>query len=264
MRIAAGIEYDGSAFCGWQWQEGQRTVQADLEHSLAAVANCSSMRVFTAGRTDTGVHALGQVIHFETDVMRPTKAWVKGVNTHLDEDMRVLWAKEVDDQFHARFSAKSRRYVYLIYNAPVRPALMRHGVTWFSRTLDVARMQLAAPYFLGELDYSSFRSSKCQSKSCMRHVQHVKIECRGQIISIDIKANAFLHHMVRNMVGVLLDIGTREQSPAWVKEVLEAKDRTQAGVTAPPYGLYLTHVEYPQEYALPTPDFSRLPIEAWQ
>ena len=250
-RVALGVEYHGSSYNGWQSQPHESiTVQSTLEAALSQVA-ASPIRVFCAGRTDAGVHATGQVVHFDTPEPRSLKAWVRGTNTHLPPSVRVRWAVYVSDEFHARFSAMARRYVYVIDNTPIRSAIMYDHLSLEQRPLDVERMREAAAYLVGEHDFSSYRTVKCQAKSPIKTVHHLKLERRGRLISIDIKANAFLHHMVRNVAGVLMAVGMGKAEPIWAKEVLEAKDRTLGGVTAPPQGLYLVEVDYPEEFQLP-------------
>lgn len=251
MRIALGIEYDGSEFCGWQLQkDAVRTVQGAVENALGKVAN-HEVRVTCAGRTDTGVHATEQVIHFDTAAVRDERAWVYGSNANLPKDVVVLWAKPVTEDFHARFSAERRAYRYVIFTREVRPTFLAYRVTWHYRPLDIERMQAAGKQLLGEHDFSSYRAVACQAKSPVRTLHKLDISRQGPFIFIDIEANAFLHHMVRNIAGVLMAIGEGEKPVDWSREVLEAKDRTLGGVTAPPYGLYLTKVGYPEKYAIP-------------
>jgi len=251
MRIALGVEYDGSQFCGWQSQDGGvRTVQECVEAALSRVAN-HPVKVVCAGRTDTGVHATTQVIHFDSEVVREDKAWIMGVNTHLPKDICIHWMRSTGMDFHARFKAVRRHYRYVIFNSNARPALLRDQVSWVHGNLDVLRMQQAAEYLLGEHDFTSFRATACQAHSPVRTIHHLTVERAGQYIMIDICANAFLHHMVRNIVGVLLKVARVEREPEWVCELLKVCDRTQAGMTAPAAGLYLTGVEYPAEFNLP-------------
>ncbi len=250
MRIAAGIEYDGRAFCGWQSQKGVRTVQDCVEKAISTVAN-HELRVTCAGRTDTGVHAVGQVVHFETHALRSMRSWVLGANANLPEDVCLQWAEPVEQSFHARFSATSRRYRYVVSNRWVRPAVLAGRVTWCHRALDEKRMQEAARLLEGEHDFTTFRALACQSKSPIRHVYSVEVSKRGDYVYIDVHANAFLHHMVRNIVGVLMAIGATERPVSWVSELLELRERAQGGVTAPPEGLYLVGVEYEARFKLP-------------
>lgn len=256
MRVALGLEYDGSAFCGWQVQPGVRTVQACVEEALSKIAD-HPVKAHCAGRTDAGVHALGQVIHIETQARREERSWVFGANTELPRDVSVLWAKPAPDDFHARFSARRRTYRYVILNRPSRPGLWTSRVTWECRPLEVKRMQTAANYLLGEHDFSAFRAQGCQAKSPVRRVHRVEVQRAGDRIEIDVEANAFLHHMVRNIAGVLMAVGRGEQRPEWAKEVLEGRDRAQGGVTAPPDGLYLTNVWYEKKHGLPETGASR-------
>lgn len=250
MRIAMGVEYRGSAFCGWQIQDGVRTVQECLEGALARVAD-HPLRTICAGRTDTGVHALGQVVHFDSPARREPRAWVFGANAHLPADAAVRWACPVDDAFHARFSALRRHYRYVILDSRTRPALLEGRVAWSYRPLDEARMREAAAALLGEHDFSSFRSYACQAKHPVRTVHRIEVERRGAFIAVDVVANAFLHHMVRNVAGVLMEIGSGRRPAGWAREVLQARDRVRGGVTAPAEGLYLIGVEYPPEHGLP-------------
>lgn len=251
MRIALGIEYDGRHFHGWQTQQaGVRTVQQVVEQAVAAVAN-HQVRVHCAGRTDTGVHALEQVIHFETDVERPIKAWVLGVNANLPDDVAVLWAKPVETDFHARFSATARSYRYLILNRKSRSALLAGRATWVHRSLDETRMQRAAETLLGTHDFSSYRALGCQAKSPVRTLRRLNVTRQGEIVMLHVEANAFLHHMVRNLAGVLIAIGKGDAETGWARQVLELKDRTLGGVTAPPDGLYFECVNYPDMFVLP-------------
>ncbi len=252
MRIAVGVEYDGSNFSGWQYQKnGERTVQDEVEKALSKVAN-HPVRVNCAGRTDTGVHATGQVVHFDTDAIRDERAWVFGSNTNLPKDVALLWAKPVDDEFHARFSATRRAYRYVIFTRHVRPTFLAYRVTWHYKPLDVDRMAEAGKALVGEHDFSSYRAVACQAKSPVRTLHKLEVTSQGPFIFIDVEANGFLHHMVRNIAGVLMAIGDGDKPVEWSREVLEARDRTLGGVTAQPYGLYLTEVGYPEEFALPT------------
>ena len=250
MRIALGIEYDGRPFCGWQFQDHSPSVQEEVEKALSKVAN-HFVRVVCAGRTDTGVHATEQIIHFDTDVSREPYQWVKGVNANLPEGVSILWAQEISDEFHARFKAFRRAYRYVIFSRNVRPSYLNGLVTWDYREFDEQRMQQAADHLVGEHDFSSYRALGCQAKSPVRTLYQFKVSRQGNFIFLDIEANAFLHHMVRNIAGVLMTIGAGEQEPYWAKEVLELKDRTLGGITAAPHGLYLVRVDYPEEFILP-------------
>lgn len=251
-RIACRIEYNGSHYHGWQSQPhlDVKTVQDALESGIAAVAG-QSVRVQCAGRTDTGVHGFAQIVHFDAPVTRSAKAWVLGVNANLPRDVRVHWAVPVHDDFHARFSATARRYRYLIANTPVRPALLGAQLTWNRRRLDARLMHAEAQSLLGEQDFSAFRAAACQSNSPNRNVHSVAVERRGELLVVDIKANAFLHHMVRNIVGSLMAVGTGRCGPGWVAELLRGRDRTAAAETASADGLYLVEVDYPERFDLP-------------
>jgi tRNA pseudouridine38-40 synthase len=250
MRIALGIEYRGTNYHGWQRQVELCTIQSVIEEAVAKVAN-HPIQIICAGRTDVGVHAKGQVIHFDTVALRKIDAWILGVNSNLPHDIKVRWAIEVDDSFHARFSALARRYRYIIYNHKVSSAIFADQVTWCSRPLAVDRMSHAAKFLLGGHDFSSFRGCDCQAKTPFRNIQHLQVMCKGKLIIVDIKANAFLLHMVRNIVGLLMVIGEGKMEPEWAKEVLEACDRRVAAATAAANGLYLTRVYYPDRYNLP-------------
>jgi len=250
MRIALGIEYNGHGFYGWQAQRELTTIQGVLQEALSIVAN-EPIFLHCAGRTDANVHATGQVVHFDTNAKRHIDAWLWGTNSHLPPSIVVRWAKHVDYSFHARFKALSRKYQYVIYNHPIRPATLSTKVTWHYYPLDIARIQEAGNYLLGEQDFSSFRSSQCNSKSPMRNVMAFDVYRRGDFVILEITANAFLHHMVRNIAGVLLKIGGGLKEPQWMQEVLAAKSRRAAAETAPPDGLYLTQVCYPEPYIFP-------------
>lgn len=250
MRIALGVEYDGVPFHGWQSQPGLVTVQEQVETVLSGIAD-HPVQVTCAGRTDTGVSAMGQVIHFDSTANRSTNAWLSGGNSKLTHSISFTWVKIVDASFHARFSALARHYQYIVYNHSIRPAVMHKRVTWYYKKLDETRMAQAAQAFLGEHDFSALRSSDCQSHSPVRAVSRFNVGRVGDHIIIDVIANAFLHHMVRNMVGILMEIGTGKRDVSWAEEVLLSRDRTRAAQTAPPYGLYLVDVHYPEEYAIP-------------
>jgi tRNA pseudouridine38-40 synthase len=250
MRIAMGVEYDGRRFCGWQIQEGVETVQASLEAGLSVVAN-EPVKVICAGRTDTGVHAMGQVVHFDTTASRSPRSWVLGTNSNIDKAVAVVWAQAVSEDFHARFSATRRRYRYVIVNRPVRPTFAAGRVSWDHRPLDEARMATAARHLIGEHDFNAYRAVACQAHNPVRTVNRLEVTRRDDLVLIDIEANAFLHHMVRNIAGVLMSIGAGERDVDWSKTVLESRDRTAGGVTAPPFGLYLMDVTYPAEFGLP-------------
>lgn len=250
--VALGIEYDGSRYYGWQRQSDVASVQGCLEKALSKVA-AEPVSVFCAGRTDAGVHATGQVVHFHTAAVRKDAAWTMGVNTHLPPDIAVRWVKTVPENFHARFSATARRYRYVIFNHRFRPAILSKGVTHFHYPLDEKRMHEAAQSLLGENDFSSFRAAQCQSRSPWRNVMHVNVTRQGQYVIVDIKANAFVHHMVRNITGALLEVGCGNLPVSRMAELLVLKDRTQAPATAPAEGLYLVSVDYPEEFGLPSP-----------
>jgi tRNA pseudouridine38-40 synthase len=250
-RIALGVEYKGARYRGWQRQEsGVPSVQEALERALSKVA-AEPVSIICAGRTDAAVHASGQVVHFDTAVERPLKAWVMGANANLPSDISVTWAQPMPAHFHARFSAMARRYRYVIYNDPVRPAHLAEEITWNHRPLEVARMREAARALVGTHDFTSFRAVQCQAKSPIKTIHHLRVIEHGRFIVLDVRANAFLHHMVRNIAGVLMTIGAGEREPQWVAEILAARDRRSGGVTAHPYGLYLVQVEYPEEFQLP-------------
>lgn len=250
MRIALGIEYDGSRFCGWQIQEDDRSVQAEVESALASVAD-HPVRVTCAGRTDSGVHALGQVVHFDTDAVRPDRAWTMGVNSCLPADVAVRWVSRVADDFHARFSAVARTYRYLILNEHLRSPLLASRAWWYHRPLDVDAMQAAADLLLGEHDLSAFRAAACQARSPVRRIISATTSRSGSLVRLDITANAFLHHMVRNIAGTLVHIGRGEATPEWMGEVIAGRDRRGAGMTAPPHGLYFASVDYRPGFVFP-------------
>lgn len=251
MRIAAGIEYDGSDFAGWQLQEGEvRTVQGSVEQALSTVAD-QPVRVICAGRTDAGVHATAQVVHFDTSAERTPRSWVYGANANLPKTVSLQWARTVPDEFHARFSAVRRRYRYVILNREVRPTFLAWRVAWEYRPLDAELMREAAQFLIGEHDFSAYRAVACQAKSPVRNLYGLNVNRDRDLVILDLEANAFLHHMVRNIAGVLMAIGAGEQPPQWAREVLESRDRTLGGVTAPAHGLYLTGVDYPAHFGLP-------------
>ena len=250
-RIALGIEYDGTDFRGWQTQQpGVRTVQECLEAALSKVAN-HPVAVVCAGRTDAGVHGTGQVVHFDSEAPREMKSWIMGANTNLPRDVTVRWATPVDDAFHARFSAVSRRYRYVICNHARPPALFRNQVTWNYRPLDVAAMREAATYLVGEHDFTAYRSVHCQAKSPLKTMHSLELYEHGKVLVLEAHANAFLMHMVRNIAGVLMSVGAGKRPARWAREVLEGRDRRKGAATAPPFGLYLVDIEYPDSFALP-------------
>ncbi|MFA5984473.1 MAG: tRNA pseudouridine(38-40) synthase TruA [Methylococcaceae bacterium] len=261
-RIVLGIEYDGGKFCGWQWQTGLRSIQVVLEKALSTVAN-HPISVICAGRTDAGVHAFEQIVHFDTSAERGLHAWVLGGNSHLPDDVRILWAQPALDDFHARYSAIARFYRYIILNRPVRSALLRRQVTWYYPVLDHEKMHQAGQALRGNHDFTSFRAQGCQSKSPWRILHFLEVYRVGEQVIMDVAANAFLHHMVRNIAGVLMEIGEGKQSVQWTSELLAIKDRARAGVTAPPDGLHLAGVYYPPRYGIARHAiFDKLPKEA--
>jgi tRNA pseudouridine38-40 synthase len=251
MRVALGVQYDGSGFRGWQAQRpGVRTVQTCLEQALAQVAD-HPVRVVCAGRTDTGVHGVGQVVHFDTAAARSARSWVLGGNAHLPTDLSLNWARPVADEFHARFSALARRYRYVIHNHAYRAALLQRRAAWWRPPLAAERMHAAGQLLVGEHDFSAFRAAECQARQPIRRLLELTVRRRGDSVILEVEANAFLHHMVRNIAGVLLAIGAGEQPVEWAREVLEGGDRTRAGITAPAEGLYLLAVRYPERFGLP-------------
>ncbi len=254
MRFALGVEYQGKHFFGWQSQRGLRTVEGELTRAISFVAN-HPIKVHCAGRTDKGVHAAGQVVHFDAEVNRSDYQWLMGINSQLPKDVAVQWIREVDESFHARFSATRRYYRYYLINDSVRSALLNQHCAWHWRQLKLAPMQTAANYLLGEHDFSSFRAAECQANSPVRTITEVNLQQQGKLIWLDLVGNAFLHHMVRNIMGSLLEVGEGCRQPGWLQEVLEAKDRCAAGKTAPPEGLYLARVDYPSQFNLPEKAF---------
>lgn len=250
MRIALGIEYDGTDFCGWQRLTHGASIQAAVEQALSFVAD-APIEVTCAGRTDAGVHARCQVVHFDTDAHRSERGWVLGTNSRLPKSIAVRWAQQVADDFHARFGARARRYRYVILNRPVRPALEARFVTWERVALDAVAMHDAAQALLGERDFSAFRTIACQARTPMRNVHEIAVTRREQHVVVEIQANAFLHHMVRNIVGSLLPVGRGERAAAWVGELLAGRDRALAGPTAPSQGLLFMRPLYPADSGLP-------------
>jgi len=250
-RVALGLEYDGSRFFGFQTQRQEPTVQQVLEKALSRVAN-HAVRVHVAGRTDTGVHAICQVVHFDARAERSERGWVLGCNTHLPDGISVLWARLVEPGFHARFSARARHYRYRILNRWVRPGLLCGRVAWDRRTLNVESMREAGQLLIGEHDFSSFRALGCQARHPMRCIQSLNVSRHEEEIRIDVTANAFLYHMVRNIAGTLLEVGSGKHEPEWVAEVRDARKRAVAGFTAPAEGLYFLGVDYPDYPELPT------------
>jgi tRNA pseudouridine38-40 synthase len=250
VRIALGVEYDGSQYFGWQSQAGGHTVQDALQAALSGIAN-ELITIVAAGRTDTGVHAQEQVVHFNTNVARPLTAWVRGVNALLPNSIAVLWAHTVSEEFHARFSAQARSYRYLLINRSVRNAMQHGKAGWFHTPLNVEKMCEAAQYLLGEHDFSALRAAECQAKSPIKNLAQLDIQKQGDTIIFDLSANAFLHHMVRNIVGCLVYIGKGKHPPQWMREVLEGRERSLAAPTFAPDGLYLRRITYDAKWELP-------------
>lgn len=250
-RIAMGVEYDGSHYLGWQSQREGETVQQNVERAISQVAN-QPIKIFCAGRTDTGVHASEQVIHFETNAFRKPYSWIHGCNTNLNKSISILWATEVPETFHARFSAIKRSYRYTILNRDIRPAIKQNYVSFVHKHLDISRMQKAAEHLLGTHDFTSYRTVACQAKSPVRCLHKLKVTREGEYVHLDLEADGFLHHMVRNIAGVLIKIGIGEADIDWSKQVLEYRDRSLGGVTASAKGLYLTKISYPDEFVLPS------------
>jgi len=262
-RIALGIEYDGSRFLGWQTQPAGGTVQDVLEAALSGIAN-EAVSVTCAGRTDRGVHGRVQVVHFDTAARRPDSAWVRGVNALLPEAVAVLWSQRVEADFHARYSALSRTYRYVLLNRPVRPALTARHAGWHHAPLNVVPMREAAAQLLGEHDFSAFRAAGCQAKNPLRTLHRIDIERKGECIEFTLRANAWLQHMVRNIVGTLVYVGRGKHPPRWVKSVLESRDRSLAAPTFGPEGLYLEAVEYDPRWNIPAPENQKMvrPVES--
>ena len=250
LKIALGVEYDGSDFHGWQYQGDVRSVQECLEKAVGKVAD-HAVTVHCAGRTDTGVHASGQVVHFETSAVRSRRSWLLGTNVNLPPDVCVNWVREVPEAFHARFSAIGRHYQYRILNRPTRSAIWRRQAVWQHHPLNSDLMQEAAQALIGTHDFSSYRALACQAKHPVRTIHRLQVWRQDEMVIIEVHANAFLHHMVRNIVGVLMAIGKGDQPVSWIRELLELRDRTQGGVTAPPQGLSLIRVDYPPKFQLP-------------
>ncbi len=249
-RYALGIEYDGSRYAGWQWQPNVSSVQAALQAALGRVAD-HPVEVTCGGRTDAGVHARGQVVHFDSPAVRAERGWALGANTHLPRDMAVLWVARVDADFNARYSALARRYRYLIVNRNCRPGLDHDRVCWIHQPLDEVAMHAAGQVLVGEHDFSAFRAAECQANSPIRRVARLTVARQGEWVWIDIEANAFLHHMVRNIAGTLIEVGRARQPGTWVEQVLKSRDRGAAGFTAPAAGLTLQEIRYPERFGLP-------------
>lgn len=252
MRLAAGVEYCGAGYCGWQRQRHADSVQEAVENALSAVAS-HPVATVCAGRTDAGVHALGQVIHFDSASPRSPRDWCFGANRYLPAGISLRWAQPVAEDFSARYSATSRRYRYLILDSRARSGLYAGRMVWSRYPLDVERMQAAAACFIGEHDFSSFRARECQSRSPVREIFQIGVSRIGECVAIEIEANAFVHHMVRNIAGVLMEIGRGRRPISWTTELLEIRDRARGGITAPAHGLYLLQVRYPAVFAIPAP-----------
>lgn len=252
QRYAAGVEYAGTAYAGWQKLSHNRSVQAEVERALSLVAN-HPVQVGVAGRTDAGVHALQQVIHFDSPSKRSDYGWLLGVNTNLPADINLIWVQPVREDFHARYLAFERSYRYVIHNQSARSSLLKDRATWWPRQLDAEAMHRAAQVLVGENDFSSFRDADCQSPTPMRRLDGIKVFRRGHFVVMDVLGNAFLHHMIRNIAGTLAAVGWGDKPEAWVAEVLALRSRREAGITAPAAGLYFIGPRYPAEFALPPP-----------
>jgi tRNA pseudouridine38-40 synthase len=265
VRIALTLEYDGSAFCGWQTQTSACAIQDHLERALTQIAG-QSIATICAGRTDAGVHALMQTVHFDSGVVRPESAWIRGVNALLPAGIAVRSARPVTEQFNARYSATGRRYVYALVSRPVRPALDALRVGWTHHSLNEDRMLRAAQALIGTHDFSAFRSAECQARSPVRELREIGISRNAELLLIEFAANAFLHHMVRNLVGSLIKVGSGHRPLEWLREVLDSRDRSQAAATIAPHGLYLAQVEYPSHFGIaPASNYLFTPLEAaWQ
>lgn len=259
MRLALGIEYDGTSYVGWQRQKSGIGVQQPIEEAIASVAN-EPVEAVCAGRTDAGVHAVGQVAHFDTTAERSTRGWLLGINSNLPPDVNATWASVVEDDFHARFSAESRTYCYLILNRLVRSSLFRHRAWWIHEPLNEQSMQAGGEMLLGEHDFSAFRAAGCQASTPHRLLSKLIVARRDHWVSITVTANAFLQHMVRNITGALVAIGRGDQRPEWAGEVLASGDRTAGGMTAPAHGLTLVSVSYPDRFALPSANPGQSPL----
>lgn len=252
QRLAAGVEYDGGEFFGWQVQSHARSIQSTLNAAISTVAN-EALTTAAAGRTDTGVHACGQVVHFDSLARRSEYAWLRGINSNLPADIAIQWVRAVPPDFHARYSALARTYRYVILNRPVRSALDRHRAWQLRTPLDAGLMQAAGSYLLGEHDFSSFRAAGCQSRSPVRRVEHLEVVRHGDYLVLEVRANGFLYHMVRNIVGSLVAVGSGEAEAGWISELLALKDRRAAAPTAPSSGLFLAAVHYPDAFGFPPP-----------
>jgi tRNA pseudouridine38-40 synthase len=250
MRIALGVEYEGDGFCGWQTQPSGCAVQDALDAALSKVA-AEPVQTQCAGRTDAGVHALGQVAHFDTRARRPLSAWVRGANTLLPRAVSVVWAREVSDEFHARYCARERAYAYLLLNRAERPGLLSRHVGWHHRPLDVQRMRAASLALLGVHDFSAFRAAECQSRSPVKELRRIEVERQGPLLTFHVAADAFLHHMVRNIVGCLVKVGNGSRPVDWLAELLAGGDRERAAPTFPADGLYLCSVAYDPQWSIP-------------
>ncbi len=250
MRIVLVLEYDGRRYCGWQNQPNGCSIQGTIEAALSQIAQ-EKIRIVTAGRTDAGVHALYQVVHFDTQSHRPINAWVRGTNALLPDDIAISWAGEVSEQFHARYSAIERRYVYLLLNQSVRPGVLHHKVGWFHHPLELETMRQASSYLVGEHDFSSFRAAECQARTPIRTITQIEISRRDNLVIFDLRANAFLQHMVRNIVGCLVYIGKGKYPPEWMSELLLSCNRIDAPPTFSPTGLYLTDIRYDPLWNMP-------------
>lgn len=250
-RFAIGVEYSGAAYCGWQRQPHCSSIQELLEAAIGYVAN-HSVELICAGRTDSGVHAIEQVAHFDSSAERDQRAWLMGSNCRLPRDIRLKWVEPVTHDFHARFSAVARAYRYIILNSPVPSAIFHDRSSWEFRPLDHERMHQTAQILLGEHDFSSFRAVGCQARSCRRNVESIAVSREGELVFLDIRANAFLYHMVRNIAGSLLSVGTGGNSTEWFAEVFAARNRNLAAVTAPAAGLYFLRAWYQSQFKLPT------------
>ena len=249
-RYAAIVQYQGTDFCGFQRQKHSPSVQQEIEKALSYVADCP-VKIHCAGRTDTAVHASHQVVHFDTSAQRSGYSWVQGANSQLPDSVALVWADKITHDFHSRFSAGARTYRYIIDNSSTRPAIMSGAVTWIKKPLDISLMQQSCEYLLGEQDFSAFRGSGCQSNSPYRNVHHADVFRRGNLVILEITANAFLLHMVRNIVGSLIEVGVGRQKPKWIEQLLATADRCKSAATAAPDGLYLVAVDYPDKFGLP-------------